>query len=375
MKTDVTLDHVPLGDSFVARRYFRKFERITAHLARVAAAMHEEARLSREEVAVIAHYVGALALTFRALSTKYLMAGRDTGVALPPMAFDAHESGFPVHAELLTMANDAQQAARHLSGLPARAELIDRMLHQIVGELRVPTRLQFALSQRLYYELVQDGQLFWAQNDPEAVWQGQVNGGRHRFLLHWAVYDSQINLPTIYLMEVEDSGRTPLARDESRWPEAQRHLMAQSIAGLKLLTIAQGFDRDFDDLHPKRLKRFHVGPMYSRAYTTQSGPLHEVLEDARAPEGQDWALAWTVEELESERVAEERAGWFGTVEREIFALDPFSGRGVDTGATRTERAIILPERQFQVLAEKAPPGFHSVRKFVVGAGGRVLSAR
>ena len=83
-------------------------------------------------------------------------------------------------------------------------------------------------------------------------------------------------------------------------------------------------------------------------------------------------MAWTLEELESEDVREERAGWFGTVEREIFALDPFGGRGADTGATRTQRAIILPQRPFQVLAELDPPGFGDVQKFVVSDAGQVL---
>ena len=108
------------------------------------------------------------------------------------------------------------------------------------------------------------------------------------------------------------------------------------------------------------------------AFTRQTGPLREVLAEAAAPEGEDWALAWTLEELQSERVEEVRSGWFSTVERQVFALDPFSGRGVDTGATRTERAVILPQRPYQVLAEKNPPGFRGVRKFVVGAGDRVM---
>ena len=149
--------------------------------------------------------------------------------------------------------------------------------------------------------------------------------------------------------------------------------MAQSLGGLKLLTIAQGFDETFDHLHPKRLRRFRIGPMYSHTFTRQTGPIRDVLEQARAPEGQDWALAWTMEELESERVREEKSGWFSKVEREVFALDPFGGRGVETGTTATERMVILPERPFQVLAERNPPGFGSVRKFVVGATGRVLS--
>ena len=169
-----------------------------------------------------------------------------------------------------------------------------------------------------------------------------------------------------------DSGREALPKDERRWPEVQAHLMAQSLGGLKLLTIATGFDRDYDDLHPKRLRRYHVGPMYSSAYTEQSGPLREVLAEARSPEGQDWALAWTAETLESERVEEERSGWFSTVEREVFALDPFGGQGAETGTTQMQRSIILPQRPFQALAERNPPGFADVGKFVVSGSGQVL---
>lgn len=367
-------DHVGLDDTFASRRYFVKFRTITTHLARVAAQMRAEGDLNDTEVKILTRHVAALGYSFRALSMKYLMAGRDTGRFFGMLEMDRVESGFPVFNELLVMANDAAQAARHLENMPTPEALKDEMLRKILGEREIPTKLQFALSQRLYYEELLRGDLFWARNDPQVAWLGDLDG-RRRYLLHWAVYDSMVNLPTIYLMEVEDSGRRALPKDERRWPEVQAHLMGQSVGGLKLVTIAQGFDADFDDLHPKRLRRFHLGPMYSHAYTQQSGPLREVLRDARAPEGQDWALAWTVEVLESERVSEERAGWFSTVEREVFALDPFSGRGVDTGATRTERAIILPQRPYQVLEERRPPGFSGVRKFVVGAGGRVLSYR
>ncbi len=371
---DLSRDHVGLTDTFAARRYFAKFDRITGHLARVAATMEKERTLSKTDVAVLGRYIAALDATFQALSMKFLITGRDTGVSHPAMAFDAHESGFPVAREILTMANDAQQAAHHLASMQSEAELKSEMVRTIVGDLTIPTRLQFTLSRRLYYEELFTARLFWAQNDPDFIWI-KTEGERRTYLIHWATYDSQVNLPTVYLMELDDTGKRALPKDQKRWPEAQAHLMAQSVAGLKLLTIAQGFDRDFDDLHPKRLRRIHIGPMYSSAFTRQSGPVRDVLESAGAPAGEDWALAWTVEALESERVETEKKGWFGKVEREIFALDPFSGRGVDTGATRTTRAVIMPERPFQVLAEKNPPGFADVRKFVVGAGGRVVSYR
>ena len=373
----LTADHVTLADSAVTRRYFAKFDRITGHLAQVAARMQGEGRLSEAEVEVLARYLMGLSFTFRALANKYHMAGRSASAG--ELTFDRVESGFPVHAEILQMAADAQQAGAHLKNMPSGDELKNAMVREIVGELKVPNRLQYAYSQRLYYEELLKGKLFWPQMHPDAIWQGNKGKTgrdlRRHYLLHWAVYDSARNVPTIYLMELEDTGRTALPKDERRWPEAQAHLMAQSTSGLKLVTIASGFDRDFDYLHPKRLKRIHVGPMYSHAFTSQQGPLRDVLAEAKSPPGEDWALAWTVEELESERVETEKSGWFSSVEREVFALDPFAGRGAETGATRQERSIILPQRPYQVLAEKNPPGFQDVRKFVVSPGGRVLSYR
>ncbi len=371
-RIDLTQDHKALDDDIAARRYFAKFGRITRLMLDVTEEMELDRALSATDTAVLAGYVGAVSATFRALSLKYLVSGRIKGIGQQHLTIDLHESGFPIYQELVTMANDAAQASRHLGGLPGAEVLRDEMIREIVGQRQVPTRLQYAMSQRLYYEALAKGGIFWPQIHPEAHWIADVAPGRRRFLLHWAIYDSQMNVPVVYLMELDDTGRKALPLDEYRWPEAQAHLLAQSVGGLKLVTIAKGFDLDFADLHPKRLRRFHLGPMYSSAFTLQSGPICEVLKQARSPEGDDWALAWTVEELESERVETEKSGWFSTVEREVFRLDPFSARGAETGATRVTRSLILPQRPYQVLAERDPEGFRSIRKFVVGGEGRVV---
>ena len=370
VKDALTSDHAELYDTLVARRYFAKFNRISGHLGRVAAEFEAEGRLNRTETRVLGHYLTAVATTFQALSHKYLMTGRSEGA--PRLTIDRHESGFPVAQELMMMAVDAQQAAKHLSGMPSEAELKDRMVRQIVGDLTVPTTLQFALSQRYYYEALSTGGIFWARNDPDAQWIGNA-GARRQYLVHWAVWDGQVNLPVVYLMDVEDSGAKPLPNDENRWPQAQAGLMAQSIGGLKLLTIASGFDKDFADLHPKRLRRIILGPMYSAGFTLQSGPISEVLEGAKASDDEDWALVWTVEDLVSERVEEVKDGWFSSVERQIYTLDPLVG--AEIGATRLERMIIVPERPYQVMVEQNPAGFRDIRKFVVGAGGRIIPTR
>lgn len=370
--TDPSSGHQGLDDTFASRRYFRKFAGIMPHLLRVAGVMEVEGNLKREETDILTRYVAALSHTFRALGYKYLLAGRETGRFFGSLTIDRQDSGFPLAQELMTMAYDAQQVDTHLANMPDAESLKDEMVETILRDRKLPSKLQFAMSQRLYYEELARGDLFWVKNDPDAQWIGNLPNGRRRFRLHWATYDSQVNLPVIYLMEIEDSGKIGLPKDTRRWPAVQAHLSAQALGGLKLLTIATGFDEDFDDLHPKRLRRFHLGPMYSHAYTRQNGPLRQVLADARAPEGQDWALVWTEEELVSDRVMQEKSGWFSTVDREIFAIDPFNAEEQDFGATKTERCIILPQRPYQVLKERNPPGFRSVRKFVVSPQGRVL---
>lgn len=367
-ETDLTNDHKALTEDQAARRYFRKFGRITELLTGVAGAMAKEGGISPLDAEVLADYVAAIASTFRALSMKYLIAGRlRTGAR--HLTIDFHESGFPVFQEIVTLANDTAQTAQHLANLPAADVLKDQMVKIILSERRAPVELQYALSQRLYFERLAKGGLFFAQMHPQARWLEDLPNGRRKFLVHWAVYDSQMNVPVVYLLDCEDSARTALPKDSARWPAVQAHLLAQSVGGLKLLTIAKGFDKDFETLHPKRLRRLFLGPMYSQAYTLQTGPIRDVLADARAGEGEDWALAWTTEELVSERVEVEK-GWFTATESEVFKLDPLTG-GTEAGATTTVRSLIVPERVFQALAEKDPEGFRKVRKYVVGKDGRV----
>ncbi len=376
MKKDLlTSDHRSLEDAHATRRYFAKFDRILDHLDQVAGLAAGRDRLGEVELNVIRQYLQALSGTFEALSNKYLMAGRVSTLLPKALDIDVTDSGFPVYSELLQMANDALQVDHHLGNLAPAAELKKDMIRHILNEHSVPIKLQFALSQRLYYERLAGRSLFWAQNDPQVVWLGTKDDGRRRYVVHWASYDSQVNIPTIYFMLLDDTGKSALPRDERRWPQVQSHLMAQAVSALKMVTIAGGFDRDFDDLHPKLFRRIHVGPMYSHTFTHQNGPLGGILADANGGAGNDWALAWTVETLMSERVATEKKGFFGKVEREIFKLDHFGKSDGDTGASDVRRALILPQRPYQVLEERNPPGFRGVRKYVVSEGGQILSYR
>jgi len=276
----------------------------------------------------------------------------------------------------LQMASDALQAKANLAGLPAPDSLKRDMVNHILTHHNAPADLQYALSQRLYYEHLSDANLFLSQNQPKGMWTGSSKTStRRRYLLNWAVYDSRSNLPVIYLMDVEDTGRTALPKDEKRWPRLKAHLMAQSISALTLLTIAKGIDEDFDQLHPKTLRRFHLGPMYSHKFTEQHGPLRDVLADASGEPGLDWAITWMVETLESTKKTHKKTGIFKTSERSVYDLDLNDPAAVEIGATDVRRSLILPHRAYQVLKEKNPRSLAHVRKYVVGENSKIVNYR
>ena len=374
---DLTLDHKKLEEAHETRRYFAKFEKIISHLQGVAESVVSENTALATEIPILREYLEALAGTFTALSYKYLLTGRVSDRLPACLSIDRQESGFPIYQELLQMASDAMQVENHLRSLPTMRDLKLGMINHILREQSAPLDLQFAASQREYYEELSGKPLFWARNDPRLAWTGNVDQSRRKYRLHWAMYDSQQNIPVIYIMDLEDSGKRPLAKDERRWPRVQSHLTAQSAAALKLVTIAQGFDRDFDDLHPKRLRRFFIGPMYSHTFTQQSGPLRQVLSEASSQPGEDWALAWTTETLESGSTKKEPSGFFGSVEMQVFKLDPFAVTGENgeeiAGHTHQQRSLILPQRPYQILEELNPPGFSKIRRYVVSPSGKILS--
>ncbi|MEM7727690.1 MAG: hypothetical protein AAF311_00275 [Pseudomonadota bacterium] len=371
-KLDLTYTHRVLDSARDARRYFAKFERIIGHMRSVARLSVEDRLIGKTEGDILGQYLSDLSSSFTALSYKYLMTNRAAGSG--KISIDKTESGFPVFSEIIQLATDAAQAEVHLKSLPEQARLKKEMVNHILTDQSAPTALQYAMAQRIYYETLERENLFLSQNHPQAVWIGKDTKAKtRRYILYWAVYDSKTNVPVIYLMIVDDSGSRPLPQDERRWPRVQDALVAQAISELKLLTIAKGLDTDFKDIAPQSLRRFHLGPMHSHAFTEQHGPIRDVLAEAAGKPGLDWALAWTVETLLSEGREWVKTGLFNAAWRQVYTLNAYGPGGKTDGFTRIDRALILPHRAYQVLEEKHAERFTGIRKYVVGRNDTILS--
>jgi len=153
---DLHQDHHSLGDTAATRRYFAKFERIIAHTRDVAATVPRRGKLAGAELAIIEQHLKALSKTFTALSYKHLFAARKTGIREEVLEIDRLESGFPIYSELLRLANDALQVDKHLKGMQSQQGLKRDMVRHILQNGMPPTKLQYTMSQRIYYEAMPD---------------------------------------------------------------------------------------------------------------------------------------------------------------------------------------------------------------------------
>ncbi|MDJ0942458.1 MAG: hypothetical protein QNJ30_03285 [Kiloniellales bacterium] len=364
-----------ISDSAACRGYFGKFSEITRHIRGLASEMSLDGRskgLAEIEAEVLEGYLRSLSGSLTALSIKYLMTGLVGGRRPGPLTIDHTDSGFPQFQEIVRMAGDRGEAQSRLAELPQRAALKAEMVDHLLQHRSLPRDLQLDMSRRVYYEMLSEVPLFLAQNPPQLMPLGTRDPETRGHLCHWAVYDTQRNLPNVYLMQLEDSGERSLTQDQRRWPLVAEHLLAQSLSSLKLLTIARGFDKDFQDMHPKVLKRFHLGPMYANRLTRHSDTVQDILAESDDEPGQDWVLCWTVETLRAKGSKKTSTGLFGSVRTEIYDIDPQAPEEVEAGASAIERCMILPYRPYQRLVERDLPQLRSVRKYVVGPDGTIL---
>lgn len=362
-----------IDDRESCRSYFAMLGDIVSRCRAKPVELISDARkgkLSALEQRAVDDYLARLKNAFAALSTRLLYGG--TGGKPQGLTIDRTDSGYPVFQEFLQISADLPEIRRQLESLPDPKAIKSDMLDHVLARRTLPRRLQALMSRRLYFEILARQPVFAARNDPEILQIADRAAPRRSYLVRWAVYDSLRNMPNIYLLGLEESGDRPLAGDDRRWPRLAEQLTAQSLSSLKLLTIARGLDKDFPDIHPKRLRRLHLGPMYSNRFTRHADLVQDLLSEPEPGSGQDWIFCWSVETLRSKGSERKPSGLFGEKVSEVYDVDVHAPDEMEAGASTLDRGMILPHRPYQRLVERDRAELRALRKYVVGPDGLVL---
>ena len=362
-------------DTALTRRYFAKISRLMPMLREVFV-REMSGCLQDWEHAAMLDQLDRLANTWTALGLKYHMTGLcDRHIAIA-LQVDAVDSGFPFFREIIQMGQDLESAEERLAGLRAPEALRELMVDHILRQRAAPRDLQFEMSRRLYFEALSERPLFLHRNGPHFARAGTVkrpDGSPARAVaVTWSVFDSARNLPMVYMMVAEDSGRTSLIEDRAALDALGQHLISQSMSTLKMVTIASGLDKDFETLHPKSLKRISVGPLYSNTFTEHNDAIQRILDHLSGVPERDWVLAWTVETILSKSSRSVKTGLFGERQEEIWHVDHHTTEASEAGSSTVRKHMLLPIEAFQALQEDQSSPLHGVTKWVVAPDGRIL---
>lgn len=345
----------------------RYFDSIAAALKGLAIFMRDDrSPLYRHGVVakVVAGYIGALATSFSCWRNR--LGFMDT------FRISRAESGFPVFQNILELENDRRQAPQRLANIPGAEELRAEMADFILRRKEFPAALQKSMAERLYLEAVGGGAVFGPFSLAQTV-KVSVNPktGRPFYLVHWAAFDGLANLPLIYMATIEDSSASmigqlvdpagkvkdgvdiPLPVDGLLNPELAHRFDAftekNSAYTLSPATIAVNLDKDFEELHPKQLRRVVLGPFYSAGITEHNSTVSEVLSKVRKPENA-WLLTWTIQEIYSKGERPGRKGlWSKEKDTQEFFINTDDLEAARQGVSSYEKHALIPHEAYQAL--------------------------
>ncbi|MEO3997870.1 hypothetical protein [Mesorhizobium sp. CAU 1732] len=307
------------------------------------------------------------------------------------------ESGYPVFQNVLELENDRRQADKRLAAIPEPEVLRAEMADFILRHRAMPDALRKSMAERLYLEQVSSGQVFAPFILPKTI-RVSVNPktGRPIYVVHWAAFDGSANLPLVYMATVEDSsdnvvralvGKDGKLNESVPIPLPVEGLLNPDLAHrfddfaeknsaytLSPATIAGNLDKDFDQLHPKQLRRVVLGPFYSAGITEHNSTVADVLAKVRRVENA-WLLTWTIQEVFSKAETPARRGLFSSQPaREEFHINTDDLEAARQGVSNYERHALIPHEAYQVLyaAGEAQKIFAGYKVHII-SNGQVIS--
>ncbi len=282
------------------------------------------------------------------------------------------ESGYPVFQNVLELENDHRTAEPRLAAIPDAETLRAEMADFILRHKDFPGALQRSMAERLYLEKVKGGRIFSPFVLPQTI-RVSVNPktGRPLYLVHWGTFDGAANLPLVYMAAIEDSSASMVRalvtsdgklNDKVDIPLPVGGLLNPDLAhrfddfceknsaySLSPVTIATNMDRDFDDLHPKQLRRVVLGPFYSAGITEHNSTVAEVLGKVRKQENA-WLLTWTIQEVFSTAEKPGRKGlWSSEPARDEFHIETADLEATRQGVSAYEKHALIPHEAYQAL--------------------------
>lgn len=358
-------DLIEITDNLVSREYFNKLIRVSSSLEKICEGQLSEDSNSIDDITVL-KYLKKLKNSLTCMRMKYWFNGSDFANQNSILLVDAIDSGFPVKKEFHELFNDANRADSVLESIEPLEILKSKQLDYLISHKKINRDIQFDMQALEYYTLLRLGDLFLPDNRPSILPINKAENGNMRYIVHWASFDVIKNIPMVFIILVEYSGKGNF-EDDDAYADFLSDLKSYSSSSYKLITICTELDKKFSKIHPKSFKRINVGPLYINGLTKHNKDVKNALSyvEEHHPE-ENWLFGYTVESLYSKSTTKIDPGMFkSTQQKEIYYIDTHNIESVETGCSDREKSMVIPYIAYQHLSEQENNTLNNIQKYVV----------
>jgi len=352
------------------REYFKKTNNISKMITNIVKhnINSDDSKKTTTDDAVILKHINLLNNTIYALSLKYKFNGLVDHKQNTIFNIDAMDSGYPLQKEILFLESDKNRS-EELSKTLIKKEIIkEGLIHCALHYKSINTDLQYDLCMHDFYNFIKNNELFLSFNGFN-ITPLKDRDGIKRGIANWSVFDHETNLPSVFIMMFEYSGKEQLEEDSQVFKDMKMAAIENSYSPNKLMMVANRIDYALDNVHPKCLKKITVGPIYNGGITNHSPIIDNLLKG----EGEEnWILSWKKETILSKSTRTVSTGFFSSKQEEIYHIDGTNYDAMESGATEIENSIILTYDAYQKFDRSEKDLLKQFKKIIVSNSGEVV---
>jgi len=268
------------------------FDDLEARIGNVVEVLKEESTPDFNHE-FLATGLNSLLATVRCLRLKHSMEGEDR-VDFPP-TIQPYNSGFPNVREFHLIEADKQKSKEVLASLPKQKSLLETIRWKILANEPIEHE-QLLLKRSLYFTKVSETDLFPAikMTSPQPQFVKEENGKRF-YTLDWHGIQASPTVPALYRMWfTQDARYAQLHNDSERSgkqiPDLESFVQESRLGVLDLKTFVWRLDQAVDELHPKEIRKYTIGPFFN-SLTDNHSEMQEAFDSFEDPS----ALKYQVE--------------------------------------------------------------------------------
>ncbi len=186
---------------------------------------------------------------------------------------DMQYSGFPNNFAFDVLATDKKTGEKSgLSVVDQKALFLDQLFTQSDQEINIQGIQEIALEQ-YKSALLQKNPFLPFQVDAIVK---RDSGENMSYFIRWSVYDHSRNMPRLYAMDLEYSGKGKVL-SKKIFNELITLLKSESLFMPRIGDLAMQIDSLFIDIHPKMISRLSLGPIYKPGYQNAKNEIQEIF--------------------------------------------------------------------------------------------------